>query len=355
MLYVHATMTRTQPGVCEMSRGQPAPVGDPPHAQTSGNAVLRGSCMCQGVAFEIDGTVIDLLYCHRTMCRKAHGTAFRARGKVRTAAFRWIRGEELVRCYESSPGQHRSSCAVCGSSLITRFDDKPRVLGLAVGVPDDDPVSRPICHVHVDPKAPWREITDSLPRFEQAATGPVPIGGAAAPRPGSAPITGTPHVDGVLMPTTSSPVAKIATEVPVRSKPSNDPEPFASRMAGREKRQLGDVFGLVNFEVNLTQLAPGAVSAPRHAHSRLDEFIHILRGRPTLHTDKGRRVLAPGMCASVRSGTGDRHRLINETTENVEYLEVGDRSPGDEASYPNDDLKAVLVDGRWTFLREDRT
>jgi uncharacterized cupin superfamily protein len=82
----------------------------------------------------------------------------------------------------------------------------------------------------------------------------------------------------------SSPIAILATEVPARTKPSNYPEPFATRMAGREKRQLGDVFGLTNFGVNLTRLAPHATSALRHAHSKQDEFMYILQGRPTLHT-----------------------------------------------------------------------
>ena len=134
---------------------------------------LRGSCLCQGVAFEIDGGVIDLLYCHCSMCRKAHGSAFRARGKVRASEFRWVRGAELVRYYESSPGQHRSFCSVCGSNLISRFDEKPAVLGLALGVLDDDPIARPICHVHVGSKAPWHEITDELPQYEALPTGPV--------------------------------------------------------------------------------------------------------------------------------------------------------------------------------------
>lgn len=105
--------------------------------------MLRGSCLCQGVALQIDGTVIDLLYCHCSMCRKAHGSAFRTRGKVRTSDFRWMRGEELVCYFESSPGQHRSFCSVCGSNLITKFDAKPRVLGLALGVLDDDPGKSP--------------------------------------------------------------------------------------------------------------------------------------------------------------------------------------------------------------------
>ena len=135
--------------------------------------MLHGSCLCQGVAFEIDGTVVDLVYCHCAMCRKAHGSAFRARGKVRTSEFRWVRGEALVRSYTSSPGQHRSFCSACGSNLVTRFDTKPRVLGLALGVLDDDPGTRPLCHVYVGSKAPWHDITDALPQFEEEPTGPV--------------------------------------------------------------------------------------------------------------------------------------------------------------------------------------
>jgi Cupin domain len=93
------------------------------------------------------------------------------------------------------------------------------------------------------------------------------------------------------------PVAIHATEAPARTKPSNYPEPFASRMAGREKRPLGDLFGLTNFGVNLTRLAPNAVSALRHAHSKQDEFVYIVQGRPTLRTDEGLTQRCPGMCA----------------------------------------------------------
>lgn len=152
-----------------------------------------------------------------------------------------------------------------------------------------------------------------------------------------------------------NPIAVTAAEVPARSKPSAYPEPFASRMAGREKRQLGDLFDLTNFGVNLTRLAPNAVSALRHAHTKQDEFIYILQGQPTLHTDEGRTQLSPGMCAGFKAGTGNGHRLINETTEEVVYLEVGDRTPGDEGSYPDDDLKASLVDGKWMFAHRDGT
>jgi len=149
------------------------------------------------------------------------------------------------------------------------------------------------------------------------------------------------------------PVAIAADQAPPRTKPSNYPEPFASRMAGREKRPLGDLFGLTNFGVNLTRLAPGGSSALRHAHTKQDEFVYILQGNPTLHTDEGRTRLAPGMCAGFKAGTGNGHCLINETQQDVVYLEVGDRTPGDEGSYPDDDLKAVMVDGKWRFTHKD--
>ena len=149
------------------------------------------------------------------------------------------------------------------------------------------------------------------------------------------------------------PVAVVAAEVPPRTRPSNYPEPFASRMAGREKRQLGDLFGLRNFGVNLTRLAPGAISALRHAHTRQDEFIYILHGHPTLVTDAGPTRLAPGMCAGFPAGTGNAHQLKNEGSEEVIYLEVGDRSPGDSATYPDDDIQALMVEGAWRFTHKD--
>ena len=155
--------------------------------------------------------------------------------------------------------------------------------------------------------------------------------------------------------TPSRPVALIAAEAPPRAKSSNYPEPFFSRMLKRDKRPLGDLFGLVNFGVNLTRLAPGGESALRHAHAKQDEFVYILQGRPTLVTDAGRTPLAPGMCAGFEAGTGDAHHLVNETDEDVVYLEIGDRTPGDGAAYPDDDLIAEAVDGKWRFVHKDGT
>ncbi len=155
------------------------------------------------------------------------------------------------------------------------------------------------------------------------------------------------------MPTDIRPEAVVATDIAPRTTPSNYPEPFASRMCGRVKRQLGDAFGLANFGVNLTQLAPGSVSALRHSHSRQDEFIYVLEGAPTLVTDSGSTQLAPGMCAGFKAGAGGGHHLVNRTETVVTYLEIGDRTAGDSVYYPDDDLEACRAGGAWQFRHKN--
>ena len=151
----------------------------------------------------------------------------------------------------------------------------------------------------------------------------------------------------------NAPVAVVAAQTPPRTKQSIYPEPFASRMTGRVKHPLGDLFGLSNFGVNLVRMMPGAGSALRHAHSRQDEFVYILQGNPVLITDSGETQLTAGMCAGFKFGTGNGHQLLNRTSEEVVYLEVGDRSAGDTVVYPDDDLQAAFVEGKWQFSHKD--
>lgn len=154
----------------------------------------------------------------------------------------------------------------------------------------------------------------------------------------------------------SKPAAIVASAVPARTVTSIYPEPFASRMNGRQKRALGDYFGLRNFGVNLTRMTPGGTSALRHAHSHQDELIYVLEGHPTLVTNAGEIRLAPGMCTGFPAGTGDAHQLVNRTNEEVVYLEIGDRSTGDRVVYPDDDIEAsTRADGTRCFVHKDGT
>lgn len=132
------------------------------------------------------------------------------------------------------------------------------------------------------------------------------------------------------------PEAITASDAPARLKPSTYPEPFASRMAGRVKRPLGDVFGLTNFGVNLTRLAPGAQSALRHAHSQQDEFLYVLAGTPTLIADVGETLLSPGCVISGRRLAGDfgcgRHVAVCAQGRHAVLTRSGDRTLAFEGS-----------------------
>ena len=152
---------------------------------------------------------------------------------------------------------------------------------------------------------------------------------------------------------TPRPIKITAADAPVRSKPSNYPPEFAVRMAGRVKRPLGDLFGLKNFGVNLTRLGPGAQSALLHSHSRQDEFVYMLEGCAILVTEAGEEVLNAGDCAGFPAA-GTAHMLVNRGISDAVYLEIGDRSAGDEGTYAQDDLKAVMMpDGKWSFAHKD--
>jgi uncharacterized cupin superfamily protein len=145
----------------------------------------------------------------------------------------------------------------------------------------------------------------------------------------------------------------VAAEAVARVKPSNYPEPFASRMAGREKRPLGDPFGLTQFGVNMTTLKPGAVSALHHRHSRQDEWVYVVRGEVTLYVGDESSVMLEGDCAGFPAG-GEPHHIENHSLVDAVVIEVGTRTEGGTVSYPEDDLVAVKAsDGKWGFTHKD--
>jgi len=113
---------------------------------------------------------------------------------------------------------------------------------------------------------------------------------------------------------------------------------------------------LTNFGINQTELAPGAVSALAHYHSKQDEFIYILQGTPTVLIDNKEHVMEPGDCVGFKAGTGIAHQLANKSAELVVYLEIGDKTPLDEGAYPNDDLTfKITADGTCLFAHKDGT
>ena len=99
------------------------------------------------------------------MCRKAHGAAFRTRASVKASDFKFLSGEQLLTHYESSCGEWRSFCSICGAKIITKFSLFPDVYGFALGTLDTDSEIKIERHVFTRYKAPWHIITDDLPQI----------------------------------------------------------------------------------------------------------------------------------------------------------------------------------------------
>ena len=131
--------------------------------------MIRGGCLCGGIQLEAR-SVSRILHCHCSMCRKAHGAAFGSFAFVPSDGFRFLKGRELIQLYESSPGNYRGFCRVCGSSvpLVPRG---PEDVCIPAGLLDDDPGVRPALHLFVGSKATWWEITDDRPTFEDWVPG----------------------------------------------------------------------------------------------------------------------------------------------------------------------------------------
>jgi hypothetical protein len=133
--------------------------------------MVRGSCLCGSVAFEIDGRLTPIQLCHARRCQKFTGSAFAPELAAKRTELRWLRGEGLISVYEAPllrepPPLRRAFCRVCGSPLPVPLEGTDWVVILA-GVLDDDPGARPFRHIFVADGPVWHEIHDELPRFEE--------------------------------------------------------------------------------------------------------------------------------------------------------------------------------------------
>jgi hypothetical protein len=150
--------------------GGPRPAADTVGAMAK---LVRGSCLCGGVRFEVEPPFRRANYCHCSRCRKHSGGAALAQGRVARERFRLLAGEELIRVFRPEGGAVKAFCAVCGSSLFGGAWPEGPEVSVRFGCLDDDPGMRPQYHSFVGSRAPWAELSeDGLPRFN----GPAPEG-----------------------------------------------------------------------------------------------------------------------------------------------------------------------------------
>ena len=135
--------------------------------------MIRGSCLCGRVTFEITRAVGPFELCHCSRCRKASGSAFSATVGVLRDDFHLTSGRELIQTYEApvretAPGYRAYFCGRCGSPVPNPNPETPW-FEVPAGVLDDDPQLRPDRHIFVEVKSPWFSIADKLPQLDRAA------------------------------------------------------------------------------------------------------------------------------------------------------------------------------------------
>ena len=124
----------------------------------------KGSCLCGGVRYEIDGIDTPVAHCHCATCRKAHASAYATTAGVLRDHFRWTAGEHRVAAFESSPGNLRRFCSVCGSHLVAERAGRPHLI-LRVATLDEDPGEHPEMHIWNSHDVPWLRDEGELPHY----------------------------------------------------------------------------------------------------------------------------------------------------------------------------------------------
>jgi len=130
--------------------------------------MLNGRCQCGGVRFEIDGALGPVVYCHCSMCRHANGSSFATNASVRTEEFRIVAGRELIKEYESSPGNLRAFCSNCGSPLYGTVAKVPSIRRVRLGTLDKADGAKSVAHIWTGSKSEWFDISDDLEQFREA-------------------------------------------------------------------------------------------------------------------------------------------------------------------------------------------
>jgi hypothetical protein len=128
---------------------------------------MKGSCACGRVQYELNGKFLLANHCHCFTCRKVHGAAFGSFGHAQAEGFRWIQGETLLTGYESSAGNLRNFCRICGANMPSLFPETNYVR-IPLATLDDPSEIRPVAHLYVKSKVPWFEIADGLPQYPEA-------------------------------------------------------------------------------------------------------------------------------------------------------------------------------------------
>jgi hypothetical protein len=127
---------------------------------------MKGSCLCGAIEYEVDQLDTPIGHCHCRTCRKAHAAAFVSTAGVMREHFRWLKGQEKLTGFESSPGKVRYFCSVCGSHLVAERPVQPHVI-LRVATLDEDPSIHPSVHIWCSHDVSWLQDGNDVSFYQE--------------------------------------------------------------------------------------------------------------------------------------------------------------------------------------------
>jgi hypothetical protein len=127
---------------------------------------MKGSCLCKAVEYEVDKLDMPIIHCHCQTCRKSHAAPFASSAGVIREHFRWIKGQEKLKAYESSPGKLRYFCSICGSHIVAERPAQPHVI-VRVATLDEDPGIKPEAHIWCSHDVAWLQDDKDVPFYEE--------------------------------------------------------------------------------------------------------------------------------------------------------------------------------------------
>ncbi len=134
--------------------------------------ITEGSCLCGAVAFEAAGEPMFMQSCHCMRCRRARGAAHGTNIFFKASQFRWIRGEDRIAEYKLPEARFHTIafCRTCGGA-VPKISAERGISIIPAGILDTPAPIQPQRHIFTNYKAPWFDITDSIPQFPE---GPPP-------------------------------------------------------------------------------------------------------------------------------------------------------------------------------------
>lgn len=138
------------------------------------NPSVLGHCFCQAVKFEIRFPTDFVSHCHCESCRRSHGAAFVTWTGVPLKQFKYLKGQDRLRRYQSSPGVRWIFCENCGTSLLYELAGSPDKIYMTVANLNGALDRLPEGHVSYEEHVPWLKIADGLPKFREKSNEQIP-------------------------------------------------------------------------------------------------------------------------------------------------------------------------------------